>query len=212
MLFAISDYIKYKLQIGMYCMKAIEENYATAHTMNATECTNTCKTGDILLVHTTNSFLSWLVMYYTGPTIWSHVATFGSGGYIYDVTINGVIKHHVSDYIDGRSYVAVRRLSGISEEKRAEMEKYLDEIIHRKCKFNWKGVVKMGLLIVLGARKSFRFRYLCDFLILIIAILLLVQGLPALFWIICSLGLLYSVVVFTNCSLRILKGEKFPRF
>ena len=212
MLFAISDYIKYKLQIGIYCIKAAKKKYPADRTMNATECANTCKTGDILLVHTANSFLSWLVMYYTGPTIWSHVAMFGSGGYIYDTTISGVIKHHVSDYINERSFVVVRRLSGVSEEKRAEMEKYLDEIIHRKCKFNWKWVVEHGLLIVLGAHRRFRFRYLCDFLILVIVILLLIQGFPVLFWIICSLGLLYSVVVFTNCSLRILKGEGFPRF
>ncbi len=69
--------------------------------------------------HTRDSFLSWLVMYYT-VSVWSHVGTFTEHGHIIDATTAGVIEHPLSDYFDGKSYIIILAVKdGLYSEEQA---------------------------------------------------------------------------------------------
>jgi hypothetical protein len=104
-------------------------------------------------------------MYYTGPTIWSHVTTFGHNGYIYDTTTKGVTKHHVSDYFDGNTYIAVMQSERMSEEERRAGLFRAETLVGHK--FNWLGVLIFWLMIILGKEEEYRFRYSLDIIILL---------------------------------------------
>jgi hypothetical protein len=171
MIFAIIDYLKYRFNKGIYSKVSITKDNVYLADKNCLPVLESCKPLDILLVHTKNSFLSWLVMYYTGPTIWSHVATFGYNGYIYDATTKGVIKHHISDYFDGNTYIAVRQLEGVSEEKRKEASFFLETNVG--CKFNWKGILMLWLKIISGKNDHYRLRYSSDIIIALLFLALL---------------------------------------
>lgn len=153
-----------------------------------------CKPGDMLFVHTTGSILSWAVMYYTGPTIWSHVATFGRDGYLYDCTTQGVIEHHISDYFDGKSYIAVISLSSdIPKNSRKKMMLFCEQKLGNG--FNWKGIFFFWLRIITGNDEDFRLCCVADIFILLSVPMLMFYKFPTISSVFFFLSIVYILVV-----------------
>src|SRR6266853_580503 len=103
MIFAILDYMDYRCRRGAYSdalLRAEGGRLAAGENFPRPE---QFKTGDLVFLHTADSFLSWLVMYYTS-SVWSHVASVSENGYIIDAATSGVLEHPFSDYLDGKSY------------------------------------------------------------------------------------------------------------
>lgn len=207
MLFAVVDYIKYKLQKGVYSPKSIHEYGAVLAERSLLTMLEKCEPGDILFVHTADSILSWAVMYYTGPTIWSHTAMFGKDGYLYDCTTQGVMEHHISDYFNGKSYIAVIALgSKISENKGKKMMLRGEQIIGSK--FNWKGIFFFWLAIISGNCEDFRMCCVADILILLSSLMVIFYEIPIIRYIFLNFSALYLfVVIFSRMRMKISKRK-----
>jgi len=75
MVFAIADYFKYREHKGRYSFSALEKKggrLATKENFPKPEEIPPCST---MFHHSFNSFISWLVMYYTTGA-WAHCAMF----------------------------------------------------------------------------------------------------------------------------------------
>lgn len=163
MLFAALDYLRYRRRRGMYSDEAIRKEgalLATPENFSPVEELPPC---GLVFYSATDSFQSWLVMYYTG-SVWSHVATLTYHGNIIDATTRGVIEHPLLDYLDGKSYVAIRRVKGMSDQKADRVIQYMRTTLGGG--FNWIGILRLYCYIVLGAHADYQFRVSLDVIIL----------------------------------------------
>jgi hypothetical protein len=122
-------------------------------------------TGDTLFVSTSDSFLGWLVMYYTS-SVFSHVAIVNGNGIVTDVTTAGIAKHSFADYLDGKSYLMVLGTGDQYEGQDKKLRKYLDSTLGRP--YGWHKIVRMFLQIVFGSHVHFSWKFYFDFLLLML--------------------------------------------
>ena len=165
MLFAIFDYIKYRSRKGAYSDLAIRADGGQLATKDIKPSPEELKTGDCILLHTTDFLLSWMVMYYTS-SVCSHVAIVSENGCVIDATLSGVIEHPLRDYLDGRSYILIRRpVKELTDEGCRNMLAFGRGSIGNG--YNWFGAIRMFLKTVFGLHANFRMCYCLDFLLLI---------------------------------------------
>src|ERR1017187_7658324 len=106
MLFAALDYWRYTQRMGRFSDKTIREDGGILATRDKLHEIETIKPGRLIFYSCTDSFQSWLIMYYTS-SVWAHVTTASYDGNIIDTTTSGVIEHPLSDYLDGKSYISI---------------------------------------------------------------------------------------------------------
>ncbi len=111
MFFAAYDYFRYRSGTGRYSPEAIRKQGGVLASPELENIANCMTPGNILFLHTRNSFLSWMVMYYT-DSLWSHTGMIADNRNIIDATTSGVIEHPFSDYLDGRSFICIYKLRG----------------------------------------------------------------------------------------------------
>jgi hypothetical protein len=163
MIFAILDYINYRSRRRAYSDALLRAEGGRLATEENFPRPEQFKTGDLVFLHTADSFLSWLVMYYTS-SVWSHVASVSENGYIIDATTSGVLEHSFADYLDGKSYILMKRVREITDEQRQKMLTSCREQVGGR--FNWVGVVRLFLDIVCGFHARYRVHFSVDFLLL----------------------------------------------
>jgi hypothetical protein len=109
MIFALADYVRYRLQKGRYNPAVLEAQGWILATPENFAGERTPAPGLGCVVHTQDSFVSWAIMYASrwGPPA-NHAFILGNGGMIFDVIPTaGVIERPLGDYLDGRSYFLV---------------------------------------------------------------------------------------------------------
>ena len=151
--------------------------------------------------HTRDSFLSWLVMYYTA-SVWSHVGVFTEHGYILDATTSGVIEHPFSDYFDGKSYIVVLAIKNglVTEDQLAKSLEWGRRQIG--VGFGWFGMWCFYWSIVFGAHAHYRFRVSADFLILSLALSPLAYMSHAFGVLLLLVSAMYVLIVMVNTPKR----------
>ncbi len=142
-------------------------------------------TGDIYLLHTRYSFLSWLVMYYE-PSPWSHTGTISQNKNSIDATTSGVIEHPISDYLDNKSYILIYRPNVNTENCENSINKMRSQFLGMQ--YGWRTVFYIFLVTVYNKKRSYRIKYTLDFLFIIFLINLIFQN-NTIFWI----SLIFSV-------------------
>ena len=101
--------------------------------------------------------------YYTN-SVASHVAVFGEDWQLYDSTLNGVIKHHISNYIDDTSYLMLKAAPSEVKANRMKAIEYGESSIGTP--YSYKIAFFMFLQIIFGfAPNEFRLRIFFDFAI-----------------------------------------------
>ncbi len=173
MLFALFDYYQYRTRRGKYSASNIERGGARLATSENFADISSHRPGDVFFMHTMNSVISWLIMYFT-DSMWSHVGIISQDDYVVDATTAGVIEHPFSDYLDGQAFLLIVDTK-IADERRAEALALVRSEIGTP--YGWITVLRMGLDIVFGNRKDTHPRIFADVLI---ALTLL--SLPALRW------------------------------
>jgi hypothetical protein len=138
MIFAALDYLRYKLRKGNYSDSAIRaEGGRLAIAENFADWERLAS-GHIFMYHGADSILSWSVMYFTS-SIWSHTGMFTEHGRIVDSTTGGVVEHSLSDYFDGRSYMAILTFKEpLSLQESSSLVTSLRRDVG--CRFNWRGI------------------------------------------------------------------------
>lgn len=162
MMFALLDYLQYRAERAHYSHDAIVAQGGILADDALRERIGKLGAADIYFYHGRGSFLSWAVMYFTN-SIWSHVGTCVGGDRIVDATTGGVIEHSLTDYLDGRGYLAFRTVRGITDEQRAAIASHARSTIG--AGYNWLGVLRLFAAIITGYHASFRWRYAADVLV-----------------------------------------------
>ncbi len=174
MLFALIDYYRYRTQHGIYSPAYIEGRNGRLLTPKNFPDMSIFEAGDIFFTHRRVSMTSWAVMYLTASP-WAHTGTFSGNGNILEAVTQGVIEHPFTDYLDGRSYMSVYKMSYLDNESREKAIKF--ERSQLGTPYNWLGVIRLGINILIGRHDHYHPKLLGDVLIT-----LGVLTLPALRW------------------------------
>ncbi|MFG1486144.1 hypothetical protein ABMA77_08740 [Halobacteriovorax sp. RZ-1] len=160
MYFALKDYYFYKKKRRQYSPEELKKYNCFPATTECFENLEHIPAGAFMFVHTRESILSWLVMYYTN-SIWSHVCIFKKNGYVLDMTTSGVTTHSANNYLDRKSYLTVIALKNFHPKVPANTtQKKLENI-----PYSWPTVLKKYFAYITGMA-HFRWIYYGDFLLL----------------------------------------------
>lgn len=195
MIFAICDFLKYWLHKGIYSDDGLKKEGAIIASEEILSALEQIKFA-FIFVHTRNNFLSWLVMYYTGPTVWSHCATMVEGGILYDMTTEGGIKHHISDYFDEKTYIKVIPIPTRTENIRKMI--IFSERAVLGGKFAWGKIFRFWLAIITGTDIEYRLRYTLDITIVLLFLFILSHSIFAIQVFIAAVFFIYISILLFN--------------
>lgn len=101
------DYVNYKLRRCKYSDEELQKkSYQRGD--RCPKHTRGLKAGDTIVIHTTDSFISWLIMYYTDSHA-SHVCLYLQNGMVFDFVPQGARFHPITDYFNSKYWVVVCR-------------------------------------------------------------------------------------------------------
>jgi hypothetical protein len=154
MIFALADYVRYRLRKGRYNPAVLEAQGWILGTPGNFAGERVPAPGLICIVHTQGSFVSWVIMYASRwRTPASHTFLFGEDGMIVDVIPRaGVIERPLSDYLDGRSYFAVAPKDIPPPETR--MEALAEMKSHIGARYGWSQAARKGAGVLYGRREG----------------------------------------------------------
>lgn len=203
MIFALIDLVRYATKTGRYSPAALEAQglWLTTHANAAANGLTKLQPGDLIFYHHSYSFLSWAVMYWSdGPM--SHTAMYSGDGQVHDATTDGVVEHPLADYFDGRGYMVFQHLDA-TDADRLKMRKAMQEQVGGG--FNWRGLIRLGLSIILGAHDDYRLKFTADFLLLFALLLQLTAPIRVVFVHVLILAALYIIALIGNRLRRVCK-------
>jgi tetratricopeptide (TPR) repeat protein len=118
-----------------------------------------------------------------------------------------VIEHHISDYFDGKSYIAVMSIGDkLSDKQQKKMVLHAERILG--AGFNWKGIFFFWLSIISGNNEHFRVCCVADIIILIVSLMGIFYKILILRYVFLALGVLYLlVVVFSRVRMKMFKKK-----
>jgi hypothetical protein len=205
MLLALQDYTAYRFRRGRYSKNAIEAmggKLAIAANFTGDQAP---KPGDIIIVHTRDSFISWLVMYFTN-SVWSHTAMAVDNGDIHDVTTYGTFVHPFADFLNGADYLYPGR-QPLTNEGRARLVAVARE--HGDAQFSWLSAIKIGGYEVIGRSRSTNLRLYIDVLNVLLVSAYLTRKRRRLNGAVLSLIFQYLIVLAANTRYR--RGRVFQQ-
>lgn len=165
MFIAFFDYIEYRLHLGRYSGSSIENAHGKLATSLNFPTGEFPKPGQIIIVHTRNSFISWLVMYFTG-SIWSHTSIGVDRGDIVEATLGGVIAHPFTDILNGTDYLLIGRPPVTPEQEHALVESARATV--GVTKFSYSMAAIIGLRLLLGIDEKYDLRLSIDLLVMLL--------------------------------------------
>ena len=138
--------------------------------------------GDIVWVHPVGSVISWAIMYVTGGP-WSHVGILTEGRTVIEAVTGGVIERPFAEYFDGNCFLAMKHL----DEEKANGDRVVDSARNEVGKgYNYLGALRLGLLIIGGAKADWQTRFIVDVVLLSIGVLVLAHSRIVPFTLTCS--------------------------
>lgn len=164
MLFALLDFRNYRRRLGRYSHASMIRKGLALATQDNFPNWRSLPLGHLLFASTSGSLLSWLVMYTTNG-VFSHSAMIYGGGMVNDVTTGGVVRHSMSDYFDGTSYLEV-----LPPPQGTDLEwarNFMDSIVGDG--YNWFGVLRLGLNIAIANHPSFSWRPAADLVLVLVS-------------------------------------------
>jgi hypothetical protein len=197
---ALMDYARYRMKRGRYASKFIEASGGRLATVENFPPGEFPKPGQFIISHTPDSFMSWLVMYFT-DSIWSHIAAAVDHGEIVETTLEGTIVHPFRDILNGSDYLLVYTPPHLS----AEQERALSEAARSLVgvtKYGYPAAAIIFLRLSAGRDINYRPRLSADFLTVLL--LLCWLGRRRKLILVCGsvLGLLYTAMVLLHAKYR----------
>jgi hypothetical protein len=170
MIFALIDFSQYRLQRGRYSPRRLEEQGAALAVSRNFSAPDVLEPGNFFFLHRRISLASWIIMYMTSG-VWSHQGVIVHDGQVVDATPGGIRKHPFSDYLDGRSYIAVRAVPTTQDLLQEGLD-FAEATVG--LPYSWGMVFGRALMILAGRNADYRPRISVD-LILTVGILTLVS-------------------------------------
>lgn len=207
MLFALYDYVQYRLRAGRYAMGsprsimgAAFEGAIPGRTLAELQA------GDVLFLAHYGSRVSWPLMYLGGCEI-THMALFVGDGRIVHQTLGGPAKQVLSGLSDPEMRFLPLKLR-TTEAQRQVLSMAADQIVADGSKYDWKSIWTIGRRAVLGRYlRCFRWWFLPD-----VFFVLLLLDLPFLLWLRHPVVLwIFPVYVMAVCINRVISQfESIP--
>jgi hypothetical protein len=166
MMFAVIDYVAYRLKRGKYSAASIEaEGGKLASPGNFPEG-QFPQPAAIIVFHTRDSFLSWLVMYFTN-SVWSHSAVATYDGEFVEVTVDqGTIEHPFADSLNSKDYVKYGLPRQLTADQQAGIVAAAQASVGN-VRFSWFGAIRLGFYILMGRHPTRHPRLYADILLLL---------------------------------------------
>lgn len=169
MIFSLIDYFNYKRKRKQYSVDLIRKQGGTELNDENYENIFPLKPS-IILVHPTNSFISWLVMYTQGGP-WSHTLFPVDFLNVLDTTLAGTVIHPFKDYFNQEIYAIIFnfRLPNDIIDFQPAIEIAKESV---GSKYGYHKAIIIFLKTIIGLNHGYRLKLSFDFLF----ILLLVYG------------------------------------
>lgn len=119
-----------------------------------------------MVVHTRDSFISWLVMYFSN-SVWSHTAIVVDNGNIVEVTLDGTIEHRFSDGLNDKDYLVIGGPPMTAEQQRSVVEGARSGV--GVTKFSYRDAALIGLRNLAGVSPNYNPRLSIDLLTVLFA-------------------------------------------
>jgi hypothetical protein len=161
------------------------------------------------VVHTRDSFLGWLVMYFTN-SVWSHSAISIGNGAVVEVTLGGTIAHPFADLLNNADYLLIGGPDLSAEEEVAVTKSALSRV--GVTKFSYLTALIIGCRTFIGRDPAYRFRLSADPLTVLL-ISCWIGRRHRMIYASCTAGALLLVgSVLINARKRELEGDAQRRF
>lgn len=109
MIFALADWLRYRLCLGQYSDDPSKNILALGHTYRVAEETlKVIEPGDIIICQRMNSLLSWAIMYFGGRYAVDHVGIYIGEGKVLHLTLLGVKRHSIHSLARGARILPFR--------------------------------------------------------------------------------------------------------
>jgi len=161
MIFAIIDYLSFLNQSGRFSRKHLQEPMAYGFEEYIPDKTQRIlQIGDIILCASFDSWLSWVIMYYTSSLI-CHCAIYIGDGQIVHATLSGSVKSPIESLYGKKSRFLIARFripqEKLKKSKQVDISKYVN------IPYSKKVVFKKFLHIVSGRDwPYFRWKFYFD--------------------------------------------------
>lgn len=162
MFFTLLDFAAYRLHQGRYSNSAIQAQHGVLASTANFPANRMPSPGDIVLFHTRDSFLSWLVMYFTN-SIWSHSAIMVDNGNLVEVTTHGTIEHPFADCLNGDDFVTFGAPGRPTAEQRVKIVSAARSHVE-VTKFSWFDAIRIGWRNLMGRGSNYHARLSVDLL------------------------------------------------
>lgn len=173
MLFALKDFIDYLHKRGKYNLsKDPIMKYGFTDSIPK-ETLEYMRTGDTIFMYTSDSLVSWAIMYFTNARM-SHVVNYIGNGFIMHVTTRGVIKEPIEN-IFGKDKAFIILQPKISNNQREELLIDCEKLIN--ARFSWNLIFFKFINTILGRDKPY---YRLQFILDVTFTLILLDLLPYL--------------------------------
>jgi hypothetical protein len=193
MLFAVSDYLRYRFEKGCYSRSRLEaQGFFLADAWSAYKLTGLVRDGDILFSQPRRAFASWIVMYFQGGPC-SHVGTLTAEGTVLEAITSGVVERPVSVYFDGMHYLCIKRLRGIDDDRARKAVSWMRSQIG--CRYAWGKVMALGFHILIGNHWDWRPRISLDAFIALLFLWGILYEVPRMQVAIAAIAILYAAVL-----------------
>jgi hypothetical protein len=189
---AATDYLQYRFQKGQYSPRTLEAEGWFLADSSSFDKLKTVRDGDILFSQPTQSFTSWVVMYFQGGPC-SHVAMLTKEGTVIEAISSGVVERPADVYFDGKHFLTIRRHREWNEELGQKLVSFQRSQIGRG--YASRKVIVLGFHILIGNHWNRRLRLSIDILTVLAALWLISYRLPSLQAAILVLAALYSMAV-----------------
>jgi len=167
-MFLLIDYILYRLQLGKYSVECKRDR----HPINLSwegeyeqVLEEVLASGDVIFCANNNSFISWLVQYFTKTDI-SHTGVYIGNGKVLHATLSGTRIDHLSTFFGRGCHVIPVRMQDLIEKPEAKDEEPdLSEYVGHP--YPLKSIILRGFLYMFGIPwRKFRFTYIFDLVLL----------------------------------------------
>jgi hypothetical protein len=198
MIFAITDFLQYRLQTGRYSPRRLQEQGGTLAVSSNFSAPGVLEPGNLFLLHTRVSLASWVIMYMTSDA-WSHGGFIVQGGQVIDATPVGIRKHPFSDYLDGRSYIAIVAVP-TTPDRLQEASDFAEATVGQP--YSWGMMFARGLMILFGRSADYRPRISIDLILTLGVLTALSFSWPTSIAALALFAVPYILVVMLNCPER----------
>jgi hypothetical protein len=157
------------------------------------------KPGQTIISHTPDSFISWLVMYFT-DSVWSHMALGVDHGEIVEATLEGTVAHPFADILNGSDYLLVYTPPQISAEQERGFVESARSLVGG-TRYGYLTAAIIGLRLLAGRDINYRLRLSADLMMVLEGLCWLGRRRRRIAFG-AVLGLLYTAIVLLHTKYR----------